>query len=92
MLCRFCKSRTIIADGVDNANLDETYRERVCTKCGRTFYTVEFPIEVTDRLRQDWRENHKDHEKLVDYSWYSPKGIRNLLKEKKKFKSKKEGK
>ena len=64
MLCKYCKQNTIVTDGVDNRDSDETYRLRVCPRCGRTFYTVEFPVEVDERFMNDWAKHHKQHKPL----------------------------
>lgn len=79
MLCKFCKSNTIVVDGVDNRTTDETYRLRVCPKCGRSFYTVEFPIVgITERFSKDWTEHHKKHTKIIGDTYFTPEGIKRL--------------
>lgn len=81
MLCKFCKSNTIVVDGVDNRDTDETYRLRVCPRCGRSFYTVEFPVEVNDRFKRDWESHHKQHKKVLGNMYFSRDRIRQLLKD-----------
>lgn len=79
MLCNHCKSNTVVIDGVDNKDTDETYRLRVCPRCGRSYYTVEFPIEVNDRFKKDWLDHHKEHKKVQGKTYYSPDGVKQLL-------------
>ena len=82
MLCKYCKRNTIVTDGVDNRDTDETYRLRVCTRCGHEFYTVEFPVEVDARFKKDWVKHHKHHKKIYGYgghTYYTPNGIKKLL-------------
>ena len=88
MICKRCGANTIVVDGVDNRDADETYRERVCPKCGISFYTVEFPVRITPRFIHDWKTNHRKH-KDVSIKYYTPYGIKNLFKEIKKSKSNK---
>lgn len=80
MLCKFCKCNTIVTDGVDNKDTDETYRLRVCSKCGHSFYTVEFPVEVDARLKKDWAKHHKQHKKIGGRMYYTPDGVKELYK------------
>ena len=80
MLCEKCKTNTIVIDGVDNRDTDETYRLRVCPKCGRTFYTVEFPVEKTERFAKDWVDHHKNHSPINKGEvYYSKDGVKKLL-------------
>lgn len=79
MLCKFCKTNTIVADGVDNRDSDETYRLRVCPKCGRIFYTVEFPVETDRRFIRDWTMHHKHHKNVIKNAYFSKEGIKRLL-------------
>lgn len=82
MLCKYCKSNTIVADSVNNKDTDETYKLRVCTKCGHGFFTVEFPVEIDARLKKDWAKHHKYHKKIYEYSghtFYTHDGIKKLL-------------
>ena len=79
MLCKYCKQNTIVVDGVDNRDSDETYRLRVCPKCGRIFYTVEFPVEADRRFTKDWINHHKKHKKIIKNTYFTPEGIKRLL-------------
>lgn len=92
MLCKYCKANTIVADGVDNRDTDETYRLRVCPKCGRSFYTVEFPVEVNDRYKKDWVEHHKQNKKVLGNTFYTRDGVKRLLKEVYRRKNEKQNK
>lgn len=89
MLCKFCKSNTIVIDGVDNRDTDETYRQRVCTKCGRAFYTVEFPVEVDKRFKNDWAVHHKNGGTAFKGStYYTTDGVKLLIEASRKHKAK----
>lgn len=81
MLCKYCKQNTIVTDGVDNRDSDETYRLRVCPRCGRTFYTVEFPVEVDERFMNDWAKYHKQHKHVIGNTYVAPDGVRKLCKD-----------
>ena len=78
MLCAKCGANTIVVDGVDNRSADETYRQRVCPRCGNSFHTVEFPVRMTTRFKQDWKTHHKNHKDVVE-EYYTPYGIKVLL-------------
>lgn len=58
MTCPKCNEKTKVTQTVYNPWQRETYRRRMCLKCGRSFHTVEFEVEVNDRFRLDW-EKHK---------------------------------
>lgn len=81
MLCKYCKTNTIVIDGVDNRDSDETYRLRVCPRCGRSYYTVEFPIDVNERFKKDWADHHKKHRKVLGETFYTREGIKRVLKD-----------
>ena len=86
MLCKFCKSNTIVIDGVDNPEHEETYRCRVCTKCGKVFYTVEFPVVVNKQFKREWHSHDKKHSDVFDRAYLTPEGVKGLLKRKYKHK------
>lgn len=83
MLCKYCKSNTIVADSVDNKDTDETYKLRVCTKCGHGFFTVEFPVEIDHRFTEDWLKYRKKHKNIPTRSnmYYTKYGIQKIIDE-----------
>ncbi len=78
MPCKYCGGETIVVDGVYNPEQEETYRCRVCTKCGMVFYTVEFSVEISKEFVKTWGANHKEHRKVIKNAYFTPDGIKRL--------------
>lgn len=64
MKCTNCGGRTKISEGIRKE--DMSYRKRVCTKCGFSFYTKAVVIEeeVSDEAFEAIREYHREYSKL----------------------------
>lgn len=64
MRCPKCGGKALVVDGVLNERYNEAYRQRDCSGCGHTFYTVEFEVLATDdHFKKAWSEKHKNDNK-----------------------------
>ena len=65
MKCPNCESGNIgVIDIVHTGiNDNETYRKKRCSKCGYTFYTVEYEIIRNPKFYHAWEANHRRSKK-----------------------------
>ena len=54
MKCPDCGGLLRGADILHIAENNENFRRRICTKCGKVVYTVEFEVEPDERFRKEW--------------------------------------
>ena len=67
MKCPTCNSsNNITHDFVTNPETNEVYRRRDCKNCGRVFFTVEFEVEVTEKLQEEWLKSLESMRENVD--------------------------
>lgn len=60
MYCKNCGIKTRVIEPRYNTRTDETYRQRICPKCGKVTYTVEFAVDMDDRFKKDWSKCHRN--------------------------------
>ena len=53
MRCPKCDFMTRITS-MTVSDENEVYRRRKCCECGHKFFTIEFEIEETEQLKQEW--------------------------------------
>ena len=73
MICEKCGSKEVkTVDTRHNDESYETYRQKVCKNCGRTFYTMEFEVEDDADFMESWCKNHrmKTKEKIGELGVY----------------------
>lgn len=78
MLCKKCGVKTIVSDKSINTENSETYRLRICPKCGESIYTVEFPVEMDRRFKRDWADHHNPYVQSIPRVYYSRDGLKKL--------------
>ena len=59
--CPKCGEKTKVMDIVHGP--DKTYRRRRCRVCGRIFYTLETPIEMTEKDHFWWHAWYRQKKK-----------------------------
>ena len=62
MKCSKCGGKTRVEDVVHIPS-GEIYRQRGCTKCGRSFYTKEIVATFDETMSREWIENHRFYNK-----------------------------
>ena len=67
MNCTDCEGKTKVIDSSFNYVNNERYRKRLCTKCGKKFYTIEKEIDY-NKIKYNYykfhRKNKKDNNKF----------------------------
>lgn len=59
-ICPKCEKSTIVRDSVYNPKERECYRKVECIECGKTYYTVEFDINSSQKeFISAWRRYHR---------------------------------
>ena len=69
MICEKCGSKDVkTVETRHNDESYETYRQKVCRGCGRTFYTLEFEIEPDADFMDSWCSNYRKKAKKPEES------------------------
>lgn len=58
MNCPDCKGKTRVIDSSFNYVNNERYRKRLCTKCGKKFYTIEKEIDY-NKIKYNYYKFHR---------------------------------
>lgn len=53
-----CKKKAAAIDKVDRPD-GIIYRKYECKKCGRVFFSMEFPVIADSIFKEDWNANHR---------------------------------
>ena len=54
MKCPKCNCDDVKVVDVIHTVENEIYRRRKCSGCGKSFFTVEFDIDVTESFKREW--------------------------------------
>lgn len=54
MKCPKCKGKLITKDTRHNDDAEETYRRKVCSKCGHTIFTIEYETLASTSFKSQW--------------------------------------
>ena len=64
MTCPECGGKVAVIDISHNTDTNETYRKKKCLDCNHRFQTVEFEVELDEKLTREWIKHHR-HKKFI---------------------------